>query len=274
MPNIKINRFGRPPAFTLIELLVVIAIIAILAALLLPAMAAAKRRAIVAECQSNFHQVYVASLIYANDYHDYFPIYGIVNSIGYPSQSSEMTSQNALSPNNPVRPSIQNGIFDSLGHLYETQIISEGKIFFCPSYPDTSPFSAIQYSNPSFMSTDGDGLLRSSMMYNPEVVNPNGPLPSDTARLFPKTSSIIPNRLFGMDCLQIITKYGSISNAIIGPAFAPDTFPHYPSHGFDVLFTDGSIRFVQSVPAFNLVRFLTINNATYSPFFQMLENAP
>jgi len=60
--------------FTLIELLVVIAIIAILAALLLPALAAAKRKAKLAQCQNNFHQISLACYIYANDYNDYFPI--------------------------------------------------------------------------------------------------------------------------------------------------------------------------------------------------------
>jgi prepilin-type N-terminal cleavage/methylation domain-containing protein len=78
------NEMRNRRAFTLIELLVMIAVIAILAALLLPAMAAAKRRAKVTQCQNNFHQVYVASFVYANDYHDYFPIYGGVgNSIGW-----------------------------------------------------------------------------------------------------------------------------------------------------------------------------------------------
>ena len=68
------SRAVAPRGFTLIELLVVIAIIAILAALLLPALAAAKRKAKLATCQSNFHQVYLGCTVYANSYNDYFPI--------------------------------------------------------------------------------------------------------------------------------------------------------------------------------------------------------
>ena len=59
--------------FTLIELLVVIAIIAILAAMLLPALSAARERARNSHCTTKLKQIGTATFMYATDNHDNIP---------------------------------------------------------------------------------------------------------------------------------------------------------------------------------------------------------
>jgi len=93
MYNASFKRYGvttesrqkaPPRAFTLIELLIVIAIIAILAALLLPALAASKRRGQAAACISNIKQLTMAWRMYADDNQDRIISTGTSGGSGIP----------------------------------------------------------------------------------------------------------------------------------------------------------------------------------------------
>jgi len=114
----------RPfPGFTLIELLVVIAIIAVLAAILLPALAAAKFRAKVINCTSNYHQWGVVASLYANeDAQSRLPSFSFPTTSSYEpwDVSTNMVPQLALFGLTvqlwfcPVRPDE----FDTLNNLF------------------------------------------------------------------------------------------------------------------------------------------------------------
>jgi prepilin-type N-terminal cleavage/methylation domain-containing protein/prepilin-type processing-associated H-X9-DG protein len=68
-----IAEMRRERAFTLIELLVVVAIIALLIAILLPALQGARDQARNSVCQSNLHQLGLATTYYAEDYEGRLP---------------------------------------------------------------------------------------------------------------------------------------------------------------------------------------------------------
>src|SRR5579862_3394321 len=109
-------------AFTLIELLVVIAIIAILAAMLLPVLAAAKRRAQRINCVSNLKQVNLSFRIWEGDNNNLYPM-AVSTSIG----GAEET---VLSNNHPTGYGVA-----SMTNVFcvMSNELSTPKILICPS---------------------------------------------------------------------------------------------------------------------------------------------
>jgi hypothetical protein len=220
--------------------------------MLLPALARAKQKAKLAGCQNNFHQIFVACAVYANDYHDYYPIdtthFATPNELKGEHYTYFVISpdQTTYGANAVIKQGIQSTVFDNLGYLFETHGIGDGKALFCPSFPDSSTLSANSYANPQFMSTGSDSRCRDTMLFNPRVMKAQGL--ANMYRAFPKTSSVWNgtnsggSHLFGTDYLG-----GGPSD------FKPDTFAHYPSKAFNCVFTDGSVRFVRSPSTFKLI---------------------
>ena len=168
----KERRFG----FTLIELLVVIAIIAVLMGILLPVLGRARELAKRSVCSNQMRQMGIALSTYTQDSELRLPYY---DDIAHPYAVYRGVKPQYRDENGRLIPM-------KLAVLYETDYITDPKIFYCPSNID--PWLKFEsYNNPSPWGTlpqvyneenGSNQWVRMGYTYFP--IDPRGPKDPDT----------------------------------------------------------------------------------------------
>ena len=218
------NGLRRQKGFTLIELLVVIAIIAILAAMLLPALASAKKKAQQASCINNFKQLGLAFQMYYNDFNDRLPPGNSVWGLLFGQYGGYNTSLSDLNGTLPYYLHSYMGLPDASA---STNVINN---MICPGALSYTPPTAVDTWHRQFYG-----------MYNPRFADTNATKvaiypfglylgSAGTSPSLKLTALGAINSLSDMWAMVDMDQTGFAANSSQAPSWQANT-PKTPPHG-------------------------------------------
>jgi len=248
-----LEQTGEKRAFTLIELLVVIAIIAILAAMLLPALAAAKRKAQQANCISNLRQWGLAIQLYTGDADSGIPRDGMDNTGQYPGVNGASQDPNAwftllpsLVAEKPLGFYTSNAIAGNAQK--NTEIVpypgGVGKMWSCPAASMTSPDLA------SLSGSGADGFFSYEM--NLDLKRQSAGYANANAYPYPRMPKLTAIHhadatVFMFDCIFSESLEGGNNFNSVNPANRWRSFAQRHNQGGSINFLDGHVGYYKAL---------------------------
>lgn len=222
LPIILPLRAPRVPprrAFTIIELLVVLGIIGILIALIFPALGKSRELARSTKCQSNLHQIYLASLAYAIDNKQRFP-----DRITLGGWAFRVGPGKKWPADDPWAQPERFGLPALLGK--QNYIRAQDEFWICPSQPHEWMVNA----GNTYSVATGTGFAKHELTY---YLNHSAVWAFDNYLLLPATSSIYstggPGYTIASNDRVMVHKLG--------------TFSFNSKKGSNYVYTDGRVIF-------------------------------
>lgn len=186
------------PAFTLIDVLVSMVVIMVLLGLLLPTLSHVNETANRVVCRSNLRQLGMSLMMFADQHKGDMPatvFVGVRSVSGSAAVTGRYTSeqpQETMSLRLASDDSGTEGPWDGLGVLFERDVVSAAKIFYCPSHHGEHLYS--QYAN--LFQNGGPEAIVGNFQYRGEgplagLYGPDAPRTNNIFKIDPAQTSLI-----------------------------------------------------------------------------------